>query len=196
MRKAPWLLLASALWLAGSTAPVRAEEGDRPPAPHEEGEEVGGPEGEGRPPSPEEEREVLSFIKENNPEMFRHLLEAKERKPEFFRHKLREITRMHRNPEMRQVFVTTMKSEGKVRKLVGAYRRADAKEKEALKGELEQALNEQFDAKLAGHEMHLKKMQEELARQKDRVAKRKALKDKIVKKRLAELSGDVEAWDW
>lgn len=195
MRRAAWLL-AAVVWTAGAGAPGSAEEGDRPAAQEEAEEEGRGPDREGRAPGPEEEREILAFIKQHNPEMAGHIHEARERKPELYRHKLKEFARMYRNPEMRQVFVRNMKSEARVRKAVEAYRRADGGEKESLKGELEAALNEQFDAKLAGHEMHLKRMQEEIARQKDRIAKRRSLKDKIVKKRLAEVSGDVEAWDW
>ena len=148
------------------------------------------------PPTESEETEILGFLRENNPEMAKHLGEAKERNPEMFHHKITELAGMYRNPDMRQMFSRNMKAEGKVRKLSEAYRRAAAKERESMRSDLEAALGEQFDAKLAGHEMHLKKMQEELARQKERVAKRKGLKDQIVKKRLAELSGDVESWDW
>lgn len=176
-------LLASLALCAFGLGNARAQEGESPEA------------GE-RAVTEAEEREVMDEVREHNPEMAKHLLEAKERKPEFFRHKVLEIHRMRRSPEMKQLFQRNMKSEGKVRKLVEAYRRAEGREKDSARAELEAALAEQFDAKLAGHELHLKKMQEELAKQKERVAKRKAMKDQIVKKRLAELSGDVEAWDW
>ncbi len=174
-----WIAVA-ALLLAMGRMPALGEEGGKEPA----------------PPSEAEEREILDFVRENNAEMGKHLGDAKEHNPEMFHQKMQELSNMYRNPDMRTIFSRTMKAETNVRRLSEAYRKASAKEKEGMRAELEQALNEQFDAKLAGHEMHLKKMQEEIARQKERVSKRKAMKEQIVKKRMSELSGDVESWDW
>lgn len=150
----------------------------------------------GPPLSVSEEREILDFVREQDPEMGKHLLEATKDNPGMFHMKMAELANMYRNPDLRPIFSRNLKAEAKVRRLSEAYRKASGKEKESMRADLEQALGEQFDAKLAGHETHIQKMQEEISRQKERIAKRKALKEQIVKKRVAEMSGDVESWDW
>ena len=44
--------------------------------------------------------------------------------------------------------------------------------------------------------MRLKKMQEEIEKLKARIEKRRSMKSQLVQKRLGELSGDTETWDW
>ncbi|MEI8190627.1 MAG: amino acid--tRNA ligase-related protein [candidate division NC10 bacterium] len=73
-----------------------------------------------------------------------------------------------------------MKAEFKVRQLMHGAKKAQGAEKETFKKDLEKALGEEFDAKLAGHELKLKKMQDEISQLKARIEKRKAVKDKIV----------------
>ncbi len=41
-----------------------------------------------------------------------------------------------------------------------------------------------------------KKMQEEIEKLKARIEKRRSMKTQLVQKRLGELSGDTETWDW
>ena len=104
---------------------------------------------------------------------------------------------MYSQPEVRETWVRQQEAEQKVRSLADNYRKADAKQKEAVRPELEAALLDEFDAKVAEHELRVKKMQEEIGRLKDQIAKRKALKSQVVKKRFAEVVGeDVESWNW
>lgn len=182
--------LAAAVLLAGLAGSWSWAEGP------EEGPPPGPPEAEGSF-SPADEEKALGFVKENAPEMAQHLEKAKKENPEGYRQHMHGIVQMSRDPDMRQVFLRNMKSEQRVRKASGALRHGQGGDKEALKKELEAALSEQFDAKLAQQELQLKKMETEIGRLKARIDKRRGLKEKIVKKRVGELSGDdAEAWDW
>ena len=155
----------------------------------------GGPGGPGGPVGAEEEGKVLAFLKENAPDMARHIDMARREKPEEYRHRLRELAMMVRNPDMREVFLKNYAAESKVRKLVEGVRRADGADKERQSRDLEAALSEQFDAKLAQQELQVKKMQEEIGKLKARIESRRARKAQLVKKRLAEMTGDGDGWD-
>ena len=189
----------SGIWLAACIVGFAGSAFGAPsPAPGGEGP---GPEAQQEPgdarPTEAEERYVLEFIRQHNPEMADRLAEARERRPAEFRQKMHHIVMMYRHPEVRETWVRQQESEQKVRKLADSYRKADAKQKEALRPGLEQALSDQFDSKVAEHELRVKKMQEEIGRLRDQIAKRKALKSQILKKRLAEITGDdVESWNW
>ena len=155
----------------------------------------GGPGGPGGTVGAEEEGKVLAFLKENAPDMARHLDMARREKPEEYRHHLSELAKMVRNPDMREVFVKNYAAETKVRKLVEAARRAEGAEKDRLSKDLEAALSDQFDAKLAQQELQVKKMQEEIGKLKARIESRRGRKAQLVKKRLAEMTGDGDGWD-
>ena len=191
--------MKSVLWLMACVAGLSASAfGAPPPGPGGEGPGPG-PEGrfEGNAPTEAQQREVLEFIQQHNPEMAAHLNGMREREPDAFRRRIREIYRMYSQPEVRETWVRQQEAEQKVRSLADNYRKADAKQKEAVRPELEAALLDEFDAKVAEHELRVKKMQEEIGRLKDQIAKRKALKSQVVKKRFAEVVGeDVESWNW
>ena len=147
-------------------------------------------------PTEAQESEILEFIGKNNAEMHNALSHARKENPDMFHQKMRELSGMYRDPEIREVFAKNMKVEMKVHKLADQLRQAQGAEKESLKKDLESALLEQFDAKLLAQETQIKKMQAEIGRLKERIAKRRSLKDQIVKKRLSEMSGDVDSWEW
>lgn len=144
----------------------------------------------------EDEAKVLDFLRENRPEMARHLEGAKRERPDEYRKHVGELSRMVRNPDMREVFLKTSAAEAKVQKAAEAARRADGAEKDRLVKELEAALGEQFDAKLAQQELQVKKMTEEIGKLKARIEARRAKKASMVKKRLADMTGEGDGWDW
>ncbi|TBR17562.1 hypothetical protein EPO15_16635 [bacterium] len=183
MVKALALGLAFGLVAAGG---ARAE--GKPPHP--------GPEMPGKGVGPEEEANVLAFLRENAPEMAHHLEGAKRDNPEEFRKRVSELAMMVRTPDMREVFVKNFSADQKVRKAMEGVRRAEGTEKERLSKDLEAALGEQFEAKLAKQELQVKKMTEELGKLKTRIEQRRAKKAELVKRRLAEMTGEGEGWDW
>lgn len=184
-KKLAWGVALGLLAVAG---PAFAQKGPEKP-PFEEGMGPGGPRFQ---VDPEEEAKVLSFIREHAPEMARHF----EEHPDEYRKRLPELAKMVRNPEIRDVFLKNMAADMKVRKLAEALRRAEGPEKERVKKELEAVLDEQFDVKLAQHELQIKKMQEEIVKLRARIESRRAKKAEMVKKRLTEMMGEGDGWDW
>lgn len=155
-----------------------------------------GPERPGGAVGADEEAKVMTFLRENRPEMARHLEGVKREEPGEYKKHLVELARMVRNPDMREVFLKTSAAEAKVHKAAEAVRRADGNDKDRLSKELEAALGEQFDAKLAQQELQVKKMTEEIGKLKARIEARRAKKAQLVKKRLAEMTGEGDGWDW
>jgi len=184
-------MLAGAAWAQKGPGPGPDQDKEPPPGMEDERK---------MPPLPPEaakdEEQARGFIRENIPEMQEEVEHLRRDNPQKYFHKLRELGPMLKDHEAREMLKRNMKAEFKVRQLVQGAKKAQGAEKETLKKDLEKALGEEFDAKLAGHELKLKKMQDEISQLKARIEKRKAVKDKIVQKRLGEMMGDVESWDW
>ncbi|MCX5795154.1 MAG: hypothetical protein NTY77_06665 [Elusimicrobia bacterium] len=158
------------------------------------GEEHGKPGLEER--NPAVEKEAMEYLKKQIPEIDEELERMQRDKPEVFHQRFRQYMFAYRDPKLRDEFIKGIKSDFEVRRLVQAVRQAKGDDKEKLKKDLEKALSEQFDTNLARMEFKLKRMQEEIGELKTRIDKRRSVKDQIVKKRLGELTGEVETWDW
>jgi ParB-like chromosome segregation protein Spo0J len=192
--KTAWMFVLGAMLAPMLAAAAWAQKGPGPGKPPQPGMED---ERDIPPGGPEGEEQAMEFARENfPPEMVKEIEQMRQEHPDKFRQKLHGMAPILRDPEVKAMFVRGAKAEFEVRRLVQAVKKADAAEKEKLKKELESALNAEFDAKLAGHELKLKKRQEEITNLKSRIEKRRALKDKIVQKRLGEVMGEVESWDW
>lgn len=139
---------------------------------------------------------LMELLKENAPEIYKDLENLREKAPEKFKHKLFGFGPALHDPEARDSFIRGIKAENQMRKVMQQVKKAKGAEKEALRKDLEKALGEQFDARLAQQELKLKRMQEEIADLKSRIDKRRGLKDKIVQKKASELLGDIESWEW
>lgn len=193
--------LAAALCAWPMTAQAQPKKGPPPEAMMEEGPEDDRPvppEGVGRHgPEGEEEKAVVEDLKQNHPEVFEHLMGLRKRKPEAFRQKLRGLRPMLKDKKFRGEAIENIEIELRTHKLVAAYRDAkDAKEKEKLKGEIRQALEKQFDSKLVMAEQRLLKMEEQIVELKSRIEKRRKVKKDLIDKRLGQITGDEEGWDW
>lgn len=141
-------------------------------------------------------KEVLGYFKDSHPEMHQELSRSPSGRSRGFRGKMREMMPLLKDPETRELVKRNMAAEFKTRKLAERMSKATGKEKESLKSDLEKSVSELFDAKLSAQEARLKKMQEKIAGLKEKIDKRRSLKAQIVKKRLSELSGETESWEW
>ncbi|MBI5209041.1 MAG: hypothetical protein HY927_03615 [Elusimicrobia bacterium] len=142
------------------------------------------------------EEEALAFIREAAPGMEDEFQRVKRERPAAFRKRLRQYMPMLKDPAMREGLARQMRLELGIRRAAQELRKADGERKAALKKDLQKSLSEQFDAKLELQVKRLQKMKDELSTLEGRIAKRRGLKDEIVKKRLAELSGESESWEW
>lgn len=177
--------MAGALALGGA-----AWAGEAPEPPEE------GPEREEEAIGEQQETEILEFIKTHQPKMHEELSHVRREFPQMFKRRMRDISHMYQNPEIRDHWVKRSKAQKRVHDLAREYRHAKDSEKGAAKEKLRLALAELFDLNLAQKELHLRKMQEQIAQLKEKIAKRKADKDKLVKRRLERMTGAEEEEDW
>jgi len=173
--------------------PGAGEEGrtdaDRPPLPP-------GPD-QMRSGNPPEEGMIIDELKRDHPAVHESLMELRRKKPDVFRQKLWGLRPMLKDSAFRKEAIENIELELQLRKLVGAYRDSkDAGEKTKLKGDIRQALEKQFDAKLGMNERRLAKMEKEIVELKGRIEKRRRLKKDLIDKRLGNITGDEEGWDW
>jgi len=146
---------------------------------------------------------ALGFLRENDPEMHREVQEQREAHPEEFRRQFRRHLegfrqiRHARDPEIKERFIRNIKSGFRLHRLAEKARKAESeKEKAELKPKLTEALEEMFEAHLAAQELQVARMQKELARVKGRIDKRRKEKAAIVEKKLEELTGESESFEW
>lgn len=186
MKTCRWLAVVALL--AGAAGLARAQEPPPGPPP--------GPEG-AAPPPPQEVEKFVAELKGEDPAMGEELERMRHEHPEGFAHQARAFGPMLRDPEGRAVLKKNLRAEFLARRAVRSYKEAkDADERKKLEPDVKRALEAQFDAKMAAHEMQLKKMTAELAKLKDRIEKRRAQRAQLIDKRLRELTNDEEGWDW
>lgn len=99
------------------------------------------------------------------------------------------------DPAMKEKFEAMQAAQDKVRELTKKLRKAKDSEKAALKKDAKAALERLFDARLAMEQSMVDKMSEHLAEKKEKLAKKKAAKDKLIEERLDKLTGDAPSWD-
>jgi|GEM_PF-6817280 len=146
--------------------------------------------------NPAAEKEAREYLKSQIPGIETDLDQLRRDKPDMYHQRFRDYMHAYVDPNLREQFVKNLKLDFQVRHLAKAVREAKGAEKDKLKKDLEKALSEQFDSNLARMEFKLKRMQTEITELRTRIDKRRAVKEQIVKKRLGELTGELETWDW
>lgn len=187
MGRLAWLL-AGTLIAAPSSARADPPPEPRPAEDEERAEEPA--------PSEAEEREILDFVRGHDEEMAERISRLRRERPEMFRRRLREVSHMYRDPEIRERFVRQHKARREIHRLVQDYRKAQGKDKDAVKAKLHKALSELFDLDAGNKELQIKKMQEQIGKLREKIAQRRAKKDALVRKRLERLTGEEEDSDW
>jgi len=94
--------------------------------------------------------------------------------------KLAGFWNMYKDPQAREHFVKTTRANHELRELAGQYKAASGKDKDALKEKIVKAVGVVFDLDVSQKELQIKRMQDEIASLKGKVAKRLQLKDKYV----------------
>lgn len=103
--------------------------------------------------------------------------------------------RHEQDPEMREKFEKMRDLEHKVREAARKMRKGSDTEKAAVKTEAKKLLGDLFDAKLAMEEGMLAKIEKRAAELKEKIAKKKAGREKLIESRLSRLSGEGDDWD-
>ena len=98
------------------------------------------------------------------------------------------------DPAMREKFEKMRELEHKLRETKQKLRKGSDLEKAAAKTEMRKILGEILDAKLAVEEGMLAKMEKHAAELKEKIAKKKSNREKMIDEKLAHLVGDND-WD-
>jgi hypothetical protein len=99
------------------------------------------------------------------------------------------------DPEMREKMEKLHGLEMKLRELRDKISRASDSEKAASKAEARKLIGELFDAKLAMETAMVAKMEKHLAEMKEKVAKKKSSREKMIDSKLSRIMGENDDWD-
>jgi hypothetical protein len=140
----------------------------------------------------EQERELLEWLKENRPEHYRRLEEAKTRRPENRRAALAMMWQWYADwkrmpPEVREQAGVVQRSRLQIWRLVRAINRAtDRHEAQRLTGELRETVARLVEAEQKVQAYELEQMEKRLAQLRARLEEARKNREKIVEQRVEE----------
>jgi hypothetical protein len=119
---------------------------------------------------------------------------------EILRDTLREREQLEalklKDPEAYALRVRAKETERKAREQVELYKKASEKERATIGTTIKKLLEEEFDAKIAAHERQASQAEEEIKKLRDRLAKRKANREKIIEEHFKDIVGENEDMKW
>ena len=146
--------------------------------------------------TPEQEAEVLDYLKEMRPEQADELLKWKDRRPEQYRRALSRAFRemryvqdmKERDPELYKIVSQEKQFDSQSQTLARQYRNTDDEnEKKRIEDEVKKLLDKIFDLRQMNYEAEIERLEKRLAEAKENNAERLANKSEIVQRRLEEL---------
>lgn len=191
--------------------PSRKPEGDQrrpkqPPfGPEGPGDKQGPPPPEMMPAQEINEEEVIAFLKEFHPELAKELNKLREKNPEMYEERLRHhyFEMMHlrglkkNNPQMYERIIHQQRLERELRELAEKYHQSkDEKERESIKKQIRSILEKIFGLMEQNASEDIKRMEKEVNKLKEKLARKQAERDKLIEDRLKEIIGEKEGWDW
>lgn len=152
----------------------------------------------------EKEREALEFLREISPEKVEKLLMVKEVNRDEYNYQLKrvleEMMQARRfeksDPERYERIVRTKSLEEKSQSLGRAHRQASKSEKANIEAELNKILSELFDLREENRREEVAKLETRLKELKDSLKERQENKAEIIKRRLAQLTGQGQHLEW
>ena len=162
-------------------------------------------EGARRPAPPVNPEEVLGWLKENEPDLFRHLSQMQEegRREEAQRVlgeaslRMRELADLKlRDPKGYERIQELRRLEREGMGLAEQARKASPDEKEAATKKLNENLSRQFDLREEQRVRELTELKRRVEMLEKSVGDRKAAKEKIVERRRRELLGEKMDEEW
>lgn len=135
----------------------------------------------------------LERLKTENPEEFERLQKLRDEDPEKFREEIRRMSKERFGGMIRQ---KGRQLEAKCRELSQKYRDAEGEaDKAAAKEQLQVAVKEAFDARVAAQKEMVKNLEEQLAKLKKQIAEREENREKICEERVESLiKGPTQRW--
>jgi len=164
----------------------------------------------GRPPRPvnvsSEEREAaVQFLKEHEPQRFAKLTELRESRPQDYERLLTQVAMEVKELRMLKD-VDPKRYERRLEQRKLEYRSSDLAERihgmqqgaeqEEMKKELRGVLSRLFDVRESEKESEVDRLEEEMARLRETLKKRKEAKDSIVDRRMNDMLGEEDDLRW
>ena len=155
-----------------------------------------------RPPSDEQ---IFDFLEKFDPARLQKLVHLEDVDPEEFHKVLKETRRefgrlmelKKRDPERFEQMMHERRMEQETGQLAMHYRNTkNAEEKEKIKKEIRERLEKLFDLREAQKAAEIKRMEEELAKLKEKAKTRKDNRDKIIEQHQKELLGENDDMKW
>jgi len=213
MKSLAALLILSSAAFAQDPPPVpRPERRDplqpgpaRPPDPPRPGQPPMPPEPPGGHAQPFNPEEVREWLKENEPETFRRLMQFQGdgRRPEAMRilneaaPRMRELSELKlRDPNAYAKLMDMRRLERESVEQAEAVRRATPEQRESAMAVLKETLNKLFDTREEVRARELAELKRRVEALEKAVKDRRAAKDRIVEKRRRELLGEKSEDDW
>lgn len=155
--------------------------------------------------SEEQVKEFLAFLKEDNPEKYKELMEMKDLKPQLYRRVLFEGIQHYRHmqmlkkedPEKYKLMKKEMELDQQMRKLSRQYREAESSAVQAqVKKKLMDVLNKLFDIRTRHREEEIEELKSQVEKLSNLMKKRENNKKLIVERKFNEITGANEGLEW
>lgn len=149
--------------------------------------------------------EVIKFLKSFNPGRAEELQHLQKENPREFRevlqhasHEMMELKELKKHdPKRFKAICQRNQLEHKSHKLAEKYRHSDnKKDKERIKKELRKILPRIFDIQKKARMQDVQRMEKELRQLKEKMARRKKIRQQLIEERLKQLTGEKEEWEW
>ena len=205
-------LIATGLILTGLTgAMITCKPTDKPNKPGDQiidpepGERPEAPELVHEPPQPPSDDQLFDFLEKFDPARLQKLIHLEDADPEAFHRVLEETRRefgrlmelKQRDPERFRQMMQERRMEQETGQLAQHYRNAKStEEKEKIKKEISERLEKLFDLREAQKAAEIKRMEEELSKQKEKAKNRKENRAKIIEQHQRELLGENDDLKW
>lgn len=209
-----WLIATGLILtgLAGTFVTCTASGSDKPAAPKEiVPEHIERPQPPDAPqfaqerPEPPSDEQIFDFLEKFDPSRLQKLIHLEDADPEAF-HKVLEETRREfgrlmelkkRDPERFEQIINERRLEQETGKLSQHYRAAkSSEEKEKIKKEISERLEKLFDLRELQRAADIKRMEEELAKLKEKAKTRKDNRAKIIERHQKDLLGEEDDMKW
>ena len=104
--------------------------------------------------------------------------------------------RENADPEMFKLEQSDQEFGQRSMELAAAYRRAATDQRDALRKQLREVIDEHFDVRQKLRELQLKRLEQQLEQLKQAIEKRAKVRNQIVERRISELTGEEDPLDF
>ncbi len=155
--------------------------------------------------TPEEEKDVIVYLREHYPERISEILQFKEKRPVLYRgtlsrafREMRHMAEMQKeDPKRYEIMLEETKLDNQSRQIAREYREEkDSHQRDMLKEDLQKSLEKLFDYRQINRQAEIERLERKLEELKTQNRQRSEKKAEIVEQRLKELTQDDQNLEW